>query len=64
MQEELTYEKAMQRLDTIAAQMEQGEIGVDEMAERLQEAQKLMKYCRERLYAAEKSCRSLLEEAE
>ena len=33
MQEELTYEQAMQRLEEMARQMEQGEIGIDEMAE-------------------------------
>ena len=45
MQEQLTYEQAMQKLEKMASQMEQGEIGIDEMAERLREAQKLMKYC-------------------
>lgn len=60
MQEELTYEQAMQKLEQMASQMEQGEIGIDEMAERLREAQKLMKYCHEKLYEAEKNCNSLL----
>ena len=60
MQEKLTYEQAMQKLEAMAQQMEQGEIGVDEMAERLREAQKLMKYCHEKLYEAEKNCKSLL----
>ena len=60
MQEELTYEQAMQRLEEMAQQMESGEIGLDEMAERLREAQKLMKYCHEKLYEAEKNCKSLL----
>ena len=60
MQKELTYEQAMQKLEAMAAQMEQGEIGIDEMAERLREAQKLMKYCHEKLYEAEKNCNSLL----
>ena len=60
MQEELTYEQAMQKLEQMASQMEQGEIGIDEMADRLREAQKLMKYCHEKLYEAEKNCNSLL----
>ena len=55
MQEELTYEQAMQKLEQMASQMEQGEIGIDEMAERLREAQKLMKYCHEKLYEEEKN---------
>jgi len=57
---ELTYEQAMQKLEEMASQMEQGEIGIDEMAQRLREAQKLMKYCHEKLYEAEKNCQSLL----
>ena len=60
MQEQLTYEQAMQRLEAMAQQMEQGEIGIDEMVERLREAQKLMKFCHEKLYEAEKNCKSLL----
>ena len=57
---ELTYEQAMQKLEEMASQMERNEIGIDEMAERLREAQKLMKYCHEKLYEAEKKCKSLL----
>ena len=50
----------MQRLEMLAAKMEQNEISLDDMAERLREAQELMKYCRECLYEAEKNCKSLL----
>ncbi len=57
---EQTYEQAMQQLEAMAQQMENGKIGVDELAERLREAQKLMKYCHEKLYEAEKNCKSLL----
>ena len=60
MQEELTYEQAMQKLEAMAQQMEQGEIGIDVMADSLKEAQKLMKYCHEKLYEPEKNCKSLL----
>ena len=50
----------MQKLEEMASQMEQGKIGIDEMAECLRKAQKLMKYCHEKLYEAEKNCKSLL----
>ena len=53
MKEELTYEQAMQRLEEMTLQMERGEIGIDEMATRLRDAQELMKYCHEKLYEAE-----------
>ena len=58
--DELTYEQAIQKLEEMASQMEQGKIGIDEMAECLRKAQKLMKYCHEKLYEAEKNCKSLL----
>ena len=60
MQEDMTYEQAMQQLEKMTARMEQGEISIDELAESLREAQKLMKYCHEKLYEAEKNCKSLL----
>ena len=61
MQEELTYEQAMQKLEALTQQMESGEIGIDEMAKKLQEAQRLMQFCKERLYESEKNCTSLLQ---
>lgn len=64
MQEELTYEQAMQQLETIASQMEHGNIGVDELADKLSQAQQLMKFCHNKLYEAEKSCNSLLNVSE
>ena len=61
MQEELTYEQAMAQLEALTQQMERGEIGIDEMARKLQEAQRLMQLCMERLYESEKNCKSLLQ---
>jgi len=61
MQEELTYEQAMAQLEALTQQMERGEIGIDEMARKLQEAQRLMQFCKERLYESEKNCKSLLQ---
>lgn len=60
MQKGLNYEQAMQKLEQMASKMERSEIGIDELAQQLQQAQELMKYCREKLYEAEKSCQSLL----
>ncbi|MCH5169582.1 MAG: exodeoxyribonuclease VII small subunit [Prevotellaceae bacterium] len=60
MGKEMTYEQAMRRLEELASQMERSEIGIDEMADRLRQAQELMKYCHEKLYEAEKNCNSLL----
>jgi len=64
MQEEMKYEEAMARLDVIAREMENNVTGIDEMAQRLQEAQTLVKFCREKLLEAEKNCKSLLDSDE
>lgn len=64
MKDEMTYEEAMARLDVIAREMENNQTGIDEMAERLQEAQDLLKFCREKLLNAEKNCKSLLSSQE
>lgn len=61
MQEELTYEQAMEKLELLTRQMEGSEVGIDEMAGRLQEARRLMQFCKERLYESEKNCKSLLQ---
>ncbi len=57
---ELTYEQALGRLEKLTSEMESRQIGIDEMADRLREAQKLLDYCKQRLTNAEKSCNSLL----
>ncbi len=60
MQENMTYEQALERLNKLTAGMENGTIGIDQMAEQLQEAQQLLEYCKGRLLNAEKKCNSLL----
>lgn len=48
-----TYTEAMKRLEAIVAQIESNELDIDELADRLKEAQRLIKYCREKLYKAD-----------
>ncbi len=59
-EESLTYEQALERLERLTREMEVGDIGIDRLAESLEEARRLLAYCRERLTQAEKSCSSLL----
>ncbi|MGN0233203.1 MAG: exodeoxyribonuclease VII small subunit [Bacteroidaceae bacterium] len=63
-EEKLTYEEAMKQLENLTAQMENGDITIDQMANKLRQAQKWMKQCREQLYEAEKKCQSLLDVSE
>ena len=60
----LSYEQALSRLDQITHAMESGEVSIDQMAEKIQEAQTLLTYCRQKLFDAEKKCQELLDENE
>lgn len=60
----LSYEEAMARLEDLVRRIEQGEVGVDRLAAELKEAQRLMAFCREKLYLTEKEIKNILEEDE
>lgn len=59
-----TYTEAMKRLEAIVAQIESNELDIDELADRLKEAQRLIKYCREKLYKADAEIKKMLGEGE
>lgn len=50
----------MVQLETLAQQMERGEVPIDAMADRLRQAQQLIQYCRQRLVAADASVQQIL----
>ena len=60
--ENLTYEEAMKRLEALAQQMENGDIAIDVLAEKLKEAQDLLKFCRDKLTKADDEVKKLLAE--
>lgn len=60
MQEELTYEQAMMRIEQLASQLEDNQIGIDEMAEKLKEAQQLIALCKQKLYIADEEIQKIL----
>lgn len=59
---ELTYEKAMAQLEAISRQVESGELGIDQMASKLKEAQKLTAYCRKQLFQVDEEIKGILGE--
>ena len=59
---QITYEQAMTQLEALAAQMEKGELGRDELSQRLKEAQRLIKFCRQKLLNVEKEIHDILEQ--
>ena len=59
---QITYEQAMTQLEALSAQMEKGELGIDELSQRLKEAQRLIKFCRQKLLNVEKEIHDILEQ--
>lgn len=56
----MKYEEAIQQLETIVAQIENNELDIDQLADRLKEAQKLIKWCKDKLYKTDEKIKSLL----
>lgn len=60
MEKKETYTEAMKRLEAIVAQIESNQLDIDTLGERLKEAQKLIKYCRDKLYKADEEIKKML----
>ena len=59
-----TYTEAMKRLEAIVARIEGNELDIDELGDNLKEAQKLIKYCRDKLYKADVEIKKTLDEGD
>ena len=57
-----TYSEAMKRLEEIVSRIESNERDIDQLGEYLQEAQKLIKFCKNKLYKADAEIKKILEE--
>ena len=57
-----TYTEAMKKLETIVAKVEGGELDIDQLGENLKEAQRLIKFCKDKLYKADAEINKMLEE--
>ena len=53
MNETMKYEEAMAQLETIVRKMESNEWDIDEIAAQLKTAQRLIKFCRDKLTKTE-----------
>ncbi|MBQ9672901.1 MAG: exodeoxyribonuclease VII small subunit [Prevotella sp.] len=60
----MKYEEALRQLETIVSKMEQGEYDVDELAEQLKTAQKLIKLCRDKLTKTDAEIKKILDKSE
>ena len=62
--EKLTYEEAMQRLETIVESLEQDKLRLEDLGKSLAEAKNLAQICKEKLALAENDIKKILEEDE
>lgn len=60
--EKITYEQALAELQTIVNALENGEIGIDALAERLERAATLIRFCQEKLRHTDEQINRLFEE--
>ena len=64
MNDELKYEEAMAQLEAIVRKMESNELALDEIAAQLKTAQRLIKFCRDKLTKTEADIQKIQEERE
>lgn len=57
-----TYTQAMSKLEEIVAQIENNELDIDQLGEKLKEAQKLIAFCKDKLYKADEEIKKILEQ--
>lgn len=62
--DKLTYEEAMQRLETIVESLEQDKLSLEDLGKSLAEAKNLAQICKEKLALAENDIKKILEEDE
>lgn len=60
--EQLTFEEAMERLETVVHQLEDGEVPLEQAIELFQEGMTLSKQCSEKLDSVESRIEMLIEE--
>ena len=59
---EESYNEAIEKLRLIVEEIEQGELEVDPLSEKVKEATRLIKLCKDKLYKADQEVKKVLEE--
>lgn len=57
----ITYSEAMTRLEEIMGKIQGGKVDIDELAGLLKEAQRLVKFCRDKIYKVDEEIKALTE---
>ena len=60
----MKYEESMAELEKISSQMENNELGIDQLAEKLNHAKELIKFCRTQLVNIEQEIQKILSDEE
>lgn len=58
----MKYEEAIKNLETIVSMMESGKLDLDQLEEKLKEAQQLIKLCRDKLTKTDEEISKLLQQ--
>lgn len=64
MTDKINYTEAFEELQTIVSEIEQGEISVDELSEKVKRAALLIKICKVKLTTTEEDVNAILKELE
>ena len=62
MEKKETYNEALEKLRAIVEEIEKGELDVDVLSEKVKEATRLLKLCKEKLYKTDEEVKKILEE--
>ncbi len=64
MSEKITYADAFSELQQIVRELEEGEIGVDDLSEKVKRAAELIRVCKDKLQHTEEDVQQILKELE
>ncbi len=64
MSEKINYTEAFEELKIIVSEIEEGEISVDELSEKVKRAAELIKVCKQKLSTTEEDVNQILKEME
>lgn len=62
MEKEITYEEAMAQVEQIVKQVENNELGLEELSGKLKTALELVKTCKEKLTKTDREIQTLLQQ--
>ena len=59
--EKINYDASVAEIEEILEKIEEGDLGVDELAEKVERVSKLLKLCRDRLQSTEEQINKILD---